>query len=86
MKSKMDKLLKILICLIIMLLVLLCFTIPKHDTVTDKYEQTILQYKITGNDTNFTEHTYYFLNTTDGEMMVDKETYDKCNVGGEANI
>ena len=82
----MDRFLKIICCLIIISLMVFSLTTQKPTIVTDKYEQTISQYSITDNGTNMTIRHYHFLNTTKGEVMVDKWTYDNTVIGDEVNL
>ena len=76
-KRAMDNTLKLICCLIILLMLTVGFAAQNPTVVTDKYEQTISQYSITDNKTSMTVHHYHFLNTTKGEVMVDKWTYEK---------
>ena len=82
----MDKTLKLICCLIILLLMMVAFATQTPTLVTDKYEQLIGQYSMTDNRTSMTVHHYYFLNTTKGEIIVDKWTYDNTVIGDEVNI
>lgn len=82
----MDRLLKVLCWTGMILLLVLIFINQNPIIVTDKYEQAISQYNMVDNESNMAVHHYYFINTSNGEMMVDKYTYDNIRIGEEVTL